>query len=107
MSETQEPNPVADMEKLAARVSELVTRVNLHKIASQGKFCAMCWEEIDSALKDDPEALYHEVVSWVTGPKLQSPVLRTQSGRLAHASCVHKVLDGQSPDQESIPGIDL
>lgn len=100
MSETPDP-----FQELAAKVSDTVTRAALREICYEGTVCPMCFEDITSAQKDDPDAIYHEVVSWVTGPKLQSPVLRGHTGRLAHTSCIKKTLDGQSPDQQSIPGL--
>ena len=74
---------------------------------TDGHYCTMCCRAFTPEEKDDPNGLYHEVVSWVTGPKLQSPVLRRQTMRLAHVTCVEKVLNGQSPDQETIPGLEL
>lgn len=57
--------------------------------------CAFCGHR---ANKDDPE-LYREVVSWVHGPKLDGPVLRQQTGNVAHKVCMEKVIRGQAPDQ--------
>ena len=68
--------------------------------------CALCFGTIDPAQIDDPEAIYREVTSWVHGPKLQSPVLREQTGKLAHKDCIDKLLNGQAPDQERIPGLE-
>ena len=68
--------------------------------------CAMCSEEVTPEQVDDPMATYREVVSWVTGPKLQNPVLREQTGRIAHAECVKKMIEGQAPDQKPLPGLD-
>lgn len=65
--------------------------------------CQLCFKPIDSDLLDDPDAIYRKVTSWVHGPKLQSPVLREQTGDLAHRSCIEKLINGQSPDQESLP----
>lgn len=63
--------------------------------------CHFCGEGIENL--DDPDAIYREVSSWVTGPKLQSPVLRSHTGRIAHATCVRKLLDGEAVDQEPFP----
>lgn len=60
--------------------------------------CELCRESINA---DDPDN-WRQVTSWVHGPKLQSPKLREQTGRLAHALCVTKVLNGQAPDQEEL-----
>jgi hypothetical protein len=108
VSEAQDPiDPVSDIEELAAKVSAVVNRATLHELAAEGQYCPMCWKDLTPEIKDDPDAIYHEVVSWVTGPKLQSPVLRGQTGRIAHKTCIDKVLNGQSPDQEAIPGLEL
>lgn len=100
-------DPQSDIEELAAKVNAVVNRAALHELAAEGKYCSMCWQEISPEELDDPDSIYREVVSWVTGAKLQSPVLRGQTGRIAHKICVEKVLNGQSPDQESIPGLEL
>jgi hypothetical protein len=78
----------------------------MHKEESRddGKRCHFCGELIGSDF-DDPDSIYREVSSWVTGPKLQSPVLRTQTGHIAHVECVRKLLDGEAPDQEELPGL--
>lgn len=73
---------------------------------SESQACAFCGVAFTESEKDDPESTYREVTSWVHGPKLQSPVLRTQTGRLAHMVCVAKILNGQSPDQDSLPGLE-
>ena len=105
MSEAQgEP---LDVEALAAKMSNISSRMELHELGYEGRVCPMCLEVLTPEVKDDPDATYHEVVSWVTGPKLQSPVLRAQTGRIAHKTCIDKVLNGQSPDQEAIPGLEL
>lgn len=67
--------------------------------------CALCFQAITPAQYDDPDAIYREVSSWVTGPKLQSPVLRAPTGKIAHKKCIKKILDGEAPDQEPIPGL--
>jgi len=69
--------------------------------------CALgCGNPITPEELDDPEAVYREVTSWVHGPKLQGPVLRTQTGRLAHRACVQKLIDGEAVDQEKLPGFE-
>lgn len=50
---------------------------------------------------DDPET-YHEVTSWVNGPKLDGPKLRERTGNVAHKDCVDKIIHGQSPEQEGL-----
>lgn len=69
--------------------------------------CAFCHHPIAAVELDNPEAVYREVTSWVYGLKLQSPVLREQTGRLAHKTCIVKVLEGQAPDQDPIPGLEF
>ena len=74
---------------------------------SEAQGCSLgCGKPITAEQIDDPEAVYREVTSWVHGPKLQGPVLRTQTGRLAHRECINKLIEGQSPDQQSIPGLE-
>lgn len=68
--------------------------------------CPFCGLKIAPEQLDDPNAIYREVKSWVTGPKLQHPVLREQTGNIAHAVCVQRLLEGQSPDQKPLPGLD-
>lgn len=60
--------------------------------------CPFCQREVDP---DSPD-VYHEAVSWVTGPKLDHPVLRERTGKVAHKDCIEKLIDGQAPDQEPI-----
>jgi len=57
--------------------------------------CALCSESLDA----DDTTIYHEVKSWVTGPKLDGPVLRERTGSLAHKSCIANLMHGQAPDQ--------
>ena len=61
--------------------------------------CPFCREGVTDL---DPEKIYREVTSWVTGPKLDSPKLREQSGRVAHKKCVENQAAGQAPDQPSL-----
>lgn len=68
--------------------------------------CAFCFEQLSAQEIDDPEAVYRQVTSWVHGPKLQGPVLRMQTGKLAHKPCIEKLINGQAPDQQSIPGLE-
>lgn len=105
MSEAQEPVDFGQVTKLENTVETLPELNNLNKQMYDGKICSMCREKFFSGEKDDPDAIYVEVSSWVTGPKLQSPVLRSHTGRYAHSRCVQKVLDGEAPDQEPIPGL--
>lgn len=67
--------------------------------------CAFCFKGLTAQEIDDPEAVYRQVTSWVHGPKLQGPVLRMQTGKLAHKACIEKLINGQAPDQQSIPGL--
>jgi hypothetical protein len=60
--------------------------------------CFFCNKHVD--LDDDKN--YREVLSWVSGPKLDSPKLREQTGRVAHKDCIDKILLGQAVDQESL-----
>lgn len=60
--------------------------------------CPFCTNPVDP---DDPDN-YQEAVSWVTGPKLDHPVLRERTGRVAHQTCIDKLVDGQAPDQETL-----
>jgi hypothetical protein len=71
-----------------------------------GTRCAACFNVFTPEEIDDPDAIYIEVSSWVTGPKLQSPVLRSHTGKRMHAACVRKQIDGESPDQEALPDLE-
>lgn len=68
--------------------------------------CYFCHGDFTAEELDNPDLTYREVSSWVTGPKLQSPVLREQTGRIAHVKCVHKIVEGVAPDQPDIPGLE-
>ena len=60
--------------------------------------CTFCPEVVDT----DDDANYVEVTSWVNGPKLDGPKLRTQSGRVAHQRCIDNLVRGQSVDQPDL-----
>ncbi len=45
---------------------------------------------------------WKEVTGYVGGPKKDSMVLRTDTGRHACTPCIHKLKEGQAPDQESM-----
>lgn len=60
--------------------------------------CDFCSKEVNL----DDEENYHEVTSWVNGPKLDGPKLRERTGNVAHKSCIDKILAGQAPDQEGL-----
>ncbi len=60
--------------------------------------CEFCKKPVDLDNTDN----YREVVSWVTGKKLDGPVLRRQTGLIAHHECIKKQILGQAPDQEQL-----
>ena len=60
--------------------------------------CGKCGLDIDPS----DETNYHEVTSWVSGPKLDGPVLREQTGWLAHKKCIENLIAGQAPDQPEL-----
>lgn len=66
------------------------------------KNCSFCHKPAD---EDDP-ATYREVTSWVNGPKLDGPVLREQTGLIAHERCIKNVINGQAADQPELFGGD-
>ena len=66
--------------------------------SAETRICKFCFERVNI---DDPET-YHEVKSWVNGPKLDGPKLREQTGRYAHKSCIDLLVAGQAPDQERL-----
>jgi len=76
------------------------------KTQDSWKSCDFCGVDLTAQELDDPDLNYREVHSWVTGRKSQSPVLRQQTGRLAHVACVKKLIDGEAPDQQAIPGLE-
>lgn len=45
---------------------------------------------------------WKEVTGFVGGPRSDSMVLRTDTGRYAHDACVRKAKAGVSPDQDSL-----
>lgn len=60
--------------------------------------CEFCHEPVND---DDPD-MYREVKSWVHGPKLDGPVMREQTGRVAHGDCVRMVMNGVAPGTEPL-----
>jgi hypothetical protein len=58
--------------------------------------CDFCDQPVDT---DDTDN-YVQVTSWVSGPKLDGPKLRLQTGRVAHKDCVDRVVAGQAPGDE-------
>ena len=60
--------------------------------------CALCPNQVSSSDED----AFQEVVSWVHGPKADGAVLRSHTGRVAHADCVRKKQEGQAPGQETL-----
>jgi hypothetical protein len=84
----------------------LIEQMNRTEAVRDGRACLFCPDEFTAEELDDPDAIYREVAAWVHGPKLQSPVLRIQTGRIAHKRCIEKLLEGQAPDQQSIPGLE-
>lgn len=56
-------------------------------------FCNFCFNNIDP----DDEDTFKQVTSWVSGPKLDGPKMREQTGRLAHKSCIDLLSKGQDP----------
>ena len=100
---SEAPNP---WEKLTQTAERLLAVAEVQFGSDLGTTCAMCGIMLTSQDLDDPDAIYREVSSWVTGPKLQSPVLRLRTGRIAHKTCIEKLLDGEAPDQEPVPGLE-
>lgn len=60
--------------------------------------CKFCHQLINQ----DDEKNYHEILSWVHGPKLDGSSLRERTGRIAHKACIEKLKAGQAPDQEEL-----
>jgi len=60
--------------------------------------CFFCYDGVD---EDDINA-YHEVSSWVRGPKKDSATLRKYTGRRAHGECVSRIAAGLAPRQKSL-----
>jgi hypothetical protein len=60
--------------------------------------CEFCGDPVDM---DDPD-VQRQVTSWVHGPKLDSPVLREQTGKVAHNECVQMVVNGVAPGTEPL-----
>jgi hypothetical protein len=64
----------------------------------QQQACEFCPNPVDD---DDPDT-YREVKSWVHGPKLDHPVMREQTGKVAHGDCVRMVMNGVAPGTEPL-----
>jgi len=62
------------------------------------KNCSACHQPAD---EHDPDT-YHEITSWVNGPKLDGPKLREHTGRVMHKDCAEKLARGQAPDQPEL-----
>lgn len=60
--------------------------------------CELCENDLDL---DDP-TIFYQVAEWVSGPKRHGAVLRQYTEKVAHAECIQKVMQGQSPDQEPL-----
>lgn len=107
MSEVFDPILAAERSAIAAeRLADSVAEFNLRDAKlHDGIICAICLGEFTPEDLDDPELTYTHVESWVTGPKLQGPVLRRQTGKKAHTRCIHKIIDGEAADQEPLPGL--
>lgn len=60
--------------------------------------CSFCYQPCNI----DEVETYREVASWVSGPKLDGPKLRHQTGRIAHQACVDRAVAGQAPDQPEL-----
>ena len=60
--------------------------------------CFFCTKPVDL----DDEETFREVKSWVNGPKLDGPVLREQTGAVAHPECIRLIIHGQDPNQEGL-----
>lgn len=62
------------------------------------KKCSLCNMPAD----ENHPSTYHEVTSWVSGPKLDGPKLREHTGRIAHEYCIELAISGQAPDQPKL-----
>jgi len=60
--------------------------------------CALCGQRCNF---EDPDT-YHEVTSWVHGPKLDGPKLRQHTGNIAHKACIDATVAGQAVDQPTL-----
>lgn len=56
----------------------------------------------EHAIPDDATEIWKEVRGFVGGPKLDSMVLRTNTGSYACDACIEKARRGQVPDQPDI-----
>lgn len=45
---------------------------------------------------------YHEMTSWVHGPKKDGSTYRNYTGRMAHKECIERAAAGIAPDQASL-----
>jgi len=60
--------------------------------------CKLCGKD----LNPHDIGTWKEVTGFVGGPKKDSMVLRTDTGKFACTPCVHKAKQGQAPDQDSL-----
>lgn len=60
--------------------------------------CGLCHQP----LNPDDTTNWKEVKGWVGGPKQDSMRLRSDTGKLAHHSCVMAIADGQVPGADDL-----
>ena len=60
--------------------------------------CKLCGKDINP----HDAASWKEVTGFVGGPKKDSMVLRTDTGKFACTPCIHKAKVGQAPEQTSL-----
>jgi hypothetical protein len=53
-------------------------------------------------LNPHDSGVWKQVVGWVGGPRKDSMVLRSDTGKYAHGTCIDKARAGQSVDQPDI-----
>jgi hypothetical protein len=62
----------------------------------------LCYFGCGKVVRSDDQTAYRQITAWIHGKKRDGATLRTETGKLAHASCVRKARAGQPPDQESL-----
>jgi hypothetical protein len=60
--------------------------------------CKLCGKDINP----HDASSWKEITGFVGGPKKDSMVLRTDTGKFACGPCIHKAKVGQAPEQNSL-----
>lgn len=94
--------PALFSEEVASDKENITSQVASDSPAlDSGSSCTYCGRRVDT----DDDATHKEVRTWVSGPKKDSAVLRTYTGRYACGDCVSKLRAGIAPDQPELEAL--